>query len=52
MSDLVPLDLLRSWGWYIRRVFEIGSVFIQLFSDMYLSFLQRVFERGERRFFI
>ena len=52
MSDLVPLDLLRSWSWYIRRVFEIWSIFIQLFSHMYLSLIQRVFERCERRFFI
>ena len=39
MSDLMPLDLLRGWGWYIRCVLEIGSIFIQFFSHMYLSLL-------------
>ena len=52
MSDLVPLDLLSSWSWYVGRVFEIGSVFVKLLSNMYLSLFQRVFERCERRFFI
>ena len=52
MSDLVPLDLLSSWSWYIGCAFEIRSIFVKLLSNMYLPFFQRVFERCERRFFI
>ena len=52
MNDLVPLDLLSSWSWYIGCMFEIRSIIATLFSDMYLSFFQRVFERCGRRFLI
>ena len=52
MSDIVPLDLFRCGSRYICRVLEIRSVFVQLFSHMYFSFLERIFEWGKRRLLI